>query len=404
MNFNIPKNSSFKVKVLELLKRQSQEQSVVIAKRKAIDVLGNMRCKNAIPYISENLKSNDPFLVENSSLALVEIGCNDTKVHNLIGDLLAKPTQNQRILIQSLGKMKALSQLPKIRKILHQKDISDSVKGASIAAISNITGKIENTEFLSKLLDSPNQNQRICAVQDIIDAKAYKLIPLVLYTPISPFFRIRTISLLLPNICNKEININTIESLDSIVFDNPTKIRLIKNQENYNSCNFYIEELFNPDFNRSYYALLKLKEINSKIILSKLQEYWGKFMKDYGALYSLLILCRHLEVTEKKDKIKLLEIISYCLDKSWPDYMKFKPQAILLSIYIDLEFFIKNIENWLDNNKTKYWFSRYTVLVAIEQLLIQKRISRNQLRFIININDPNKFVKFKSDYIISKYL
>jgi len=390
--------------LLELLKNESLEQSVVIAKRKAIEVLGNMCCENAIPYIAGYLNSNDPYIVENSALALVEIGCNDPKVHNLIGDLLEKSNQNKRILIQSLGRMRALSQLPKIKKFVNNENINKSIKGASIAAISNITGNIENIDLLANSLDSANQNERICAVQDIIDAKAYQLIPLVLRTPISPFFRIRSISLLFPNIYSKQINVNIIESLDSMIFDCPSKLRLRRTQAKGNTCNFYIQELFNTDFNRSYTALLNLKKINSKIIFSNLEKYWDKFIKDYGALYFLLILFRDLEVSNEKDKTKILEIISYCLDKSWPDYMKFKPQAIFLSIYVDLDFFVRNFKDWLDNNKTKYWFSRYTALFAIEQLIINKRISTSKLQFLLSMNDDNKFVKFKSDYIISKYL
>ena len=85
------------------------------------------------------------------------------------------------------------------KKIFDQKNLPIGIKGASIAAISNITGNIDNVHLLAKFLDVPNQNDRICAVQDIIDAKAYSLIPLVITSPISPFFRIRTIISLFTN-------------------------------------------------------------------------------------------------------------------------------------------------------------------------------------------------------------
>ena len=196
--FHLSKYPSFETELalLELIKNESLEKSFLLAKRKAIEVLGTMRCKKAIPYICENLNSNDPYIIENCVLALVEIGCKDPQIHNLIGALLDKPNQNKRVLIQSLGRMRALSELPKIYKILDHKDLVPGIKGASIAAIANITGEIKGIENLARFLDLPNQNDRISAVQDIIDANAYMLIPLVMDTPISPFFRIRTITAL----------------------------------------------------------------------------------------------------------------------------------------------------------------------------------------------------------------
>ncbi len=390
--------------LLELVKSKSSKQAVLIGKRKAIEVLGKMQCKKAIPYIGESLNSSDPYIVENSALALADLGCKELKIHHLIGNLLDKPNQNKRALIKSLGKMRAFSELSKIKEIFSQKDLPLSIKCAAIVAISNITGKLENIELLSDLLDSLNQNQRICAVQDIIDAKAYKLIPRVLKTPISPFFRIQAVISLLPSNYNKLKKISIIDSLDSIVIDEPNNMNLDKNLTTESNYEFFIEELFNPDFNKSYFALSKLKEINSKILFSKLNLYWNKFKKDYGALYFLIILFRYLDIYEKQDTAKALEMIDYCLDKSWPDNMKFKPQAIFSSIYIDLNFFFENIVNWLDYKKNKYWFSRYTALFAIERLIENNRISLSQIKFLNDIDESNAFARLKLNFIINKYL
>ncbi len=390
--------------LIDLIKSNSLEQPVLIAKRKAIEVLGRMGCKNAIPYIGENLNSNDPYIVENSALALQEIGCNEIKFLNLIGDLLEQPNQNKRVLIQCLGRMGAVSELSKIQKIFNQKGIPSSIKGASIAAISSLTGDQKNIELLADFLNSPNQNDRICAIQDIIDAKAYKLISLVLATPISPFFRIHTITSLLTNIYNKEINRSIINSLDSIVLDDPNNLRLLGIYPEETKCNFLFNELFSPDFNRAYYALRKLKTIDSRLIWIEIKTCWERFKKDYGALYFLVILLRYLEINTEQERKVSNEIINYCLDNAWPDYMKFKPQAIFSSIYIDLTFVNENIQIWLDNTKTKYWFSRYAALMAIENLIISNRISENHKNLLVDIDETNQFVKIKLDYIVSKYL
>ena len=73
--------------LLDLVKSESKETSVLLAKRKAIEVLGRMKCKKAIPYIGKTLKSSDPFTVENSAWALQELGCNNIDFQNLIGSL-----------------------------------------------------------------------------------------------------------------------------------------------------------------------------------------------------------------------------------------------------------------------------------------------------------------------------
>ena len=102
--------------LLDLVKSDSKEASVLLAKRKAIEVLGRMKCKKAIPYIGKTLNSSDPFIVENSAWALQEIGCNNIDFHNCIGSLLDNPNHNHRVLIQSLAKMNAITQLSQIEK------------------------------------------------------------------------------------------------------------------------------------------------------------------------------------------------------------------------------------------------------------------------------------------------
>ena len=75
--------------------------------------------------------------------------------------------------------------------------------------------------------------------------------------------------------------------------------------------------------------------------------------------------------------------------------MKFKPQAILLSSVIDLEFFKNNYLNWLDIKYTPYWVSRYAVLLAIELLINQEKLKLNQLKRPINDSEINPFVRLK---------
>ena len=81
--FHLAKHPSIETEkaLISLVKPQSNQQSILIAKRKAIEVLAKFGCANAIPLIGNCLHSSDPYLVENSALALAEIGCNETKIH-----------------------------------------------------------------------------------------------------------------------------------------------------------------------------------------------------------------------------------------------------------------------------------------------------------------------------------
>ncbi|WP_269622380.1 HEAT repeat domain-containing protein [Prochlorococcus marinus] len=390
--------------LLELLQNKSKAHSILIAKRKAIEVLGKMQCKKAIPYISKALKSRDPYLVENSAWALQEIGCADIKIHNLIGTLLNQPYQNKRVLIQSLSKMGAKSELSKIQKIFEKNEISPGVKGAAIAAFSILDDQNDYINQLKDFLDLPNQNDRQCAAQDVIDAKAYQLLEYVIETPISPFFRIRAITSLWNGLIDKFGTQYVLDLLDTVLIDSPTNIRILKTYKFHPNSKFLIKELFSPDFNHCFIALNKIIKINNISVWKAIDDNWYELKKDYGALYFLVILIRYLNFSEEEYREKAFELIDHCLDKSWPDFMKFKPQAIFTSMNLAPEFFLKNIELFLDEVSTPYWVSRYMSLICIERLLESGKNNFIKKYFLTKIEDPNQFVKTKAEYLYSKYL
>ncbi len=384
--------------LLKLIKYKTLDNSVLLAQRKAIEVLGNMKCKKALPHIIKALESSDPYIVGNSAWALQEIGCNDPNVHDFIGSLLDKPNHNHRLIIQSLIKMNAKSQLSKINNIFSKRDIDPSIKGAALVAILRFTGKKQNLELLKENLDSPIQNHRHCAVQDIIDANLTLLVPYVISTPISPAIRMRSICLL-PLDANKKHKLCILDFIDSIVIDDPTKIRRLIINDQINECNSLIKDLFSTDFSRSYYALSRLGGKSSKSIWKAINTYWEQFLKDYGALYFLIILFRYVDVSEEENRKRCLLALHHCLDKSWPSQMKFKPQAIFSSISIDVDFFYKNLEYWLDENITNYWLSRYAALLASEILINNNRFDLSKKNLLILKKDSNQYVSLKLESI-----
>ncbi len=385
--------------LLDLIASKSSHQSILIAKRKAIEVLGKMKCKKAIPLIGNNLKSGDPYIVENAAWALQEIGCNDSKLHSLISSFLERPGYNYRVLVQSLGKMGAISELPKIKKLLHQKNLSPSVKGASLAAISMLSDESIDLDSLIKHLDLPNQNDRQSAVQDIIDAKANHLLKNVIRTPISPFFRLRAIDILSSHMDIEYQSIKLIKLIDCLINDHPNNIRLIDSYKFKPDPNFLVNQLFSTDFSICYSALKELIEFDHEEVWKALNLNWCELRKDYGALYFFVTLCRHLDLSCDKNSTNTLSLIQYCLDSSWPDFMKFKSQAILTSIYINVDFFKSNIIKWLDEEFTPYWACRYSALLGLEVLLKSEPQFITQEILAKSIQDSHRLVRMKSENV-----
>ncbi|KGG16618.1 MULTISPECIES: HEAT repeat domain-containing protein [unclassified Prochlorococcus] len=390
--------------LLDLVKSQSAEKPILLAKRKAIEILGRMGSKKAIPHIAKNLKSLDPYIVENSAWALQQIGCDNIEIHNLIGSLLEENNQNHRVLIQSLAKMGATSQLSKINAILSSEVIPIGVKGASIAAIKILTGKSQNVDLLRDHLSSANQNDRQCAVQDIIDAKEYDLIESIIQTPISPFFRLRAIDLLWPEISDDRGKSNALDLIDLVLLDNPKAIRPANKYQKQNEIKTLIKRLFSTDFCKAYSSLSSLLDMRFDYIFPALQDELKRFKKDYGAIYFLLILLRNAQISVEIQRKKSMELVDYCLDKSWPDFMKFKPQAILLSMEIDIEFFTQNLESWLNEKETPYWACRYAALICVEKLVKNNMLNIDIKHVIERVYDENKFVCLKAKKFQSKYI
>ena len=119
--------------LLNFLGRVSTESAVLLAQRKAVEVLGRLGVTQSQAKIASFLDSSDIYMVENAAWALAQIGCQDQSVHQRLIRLLHDSRQNQRVLIQSLSQLSVFTALPTIVPLMgHEKS---SVRGAAIAAI-----------------------------------------------------------------------------------------------------------------------------------------------------------------------------------------------------------------------------------------------------------------------------
>ena len=121
-----------------------------------------------------------------------------------------------------------------------------------------------------------------------------------------------------------------------------------------------------------------------------------KAKKDYGALYFFINLFR---IKIEIDDVFYPEIESICLfalGKQWPSYMKFKPIAILALLNLNPIRYSHFIEEWLNEEKTPFWVSRYATLIGIETLLKDHNFKYLSSFVKTSRNDSNKFVRLKS--------
>ena len=108
----------------------------------------------------------------------------------------------------------------------HDTESSPGIKGASIAAVKKLSGENYQTDLLISFLELPNQNDRQCAVNDIIDCSELKLLPLVLKTPVAPSFRMRALNILWPDNVDNLNGLDLFCIIEKLIFDNPNNLEL----------------------------------------------------------------------------------------------------------------------------------------------------------------------------------
>ncbi len=388
--------------LISLVETDATQQCIVIAKKKAIEGLARLGCVKAIPSIGECLKSNDPYVVEIAAWALAKLGCNKSSLFRDLSSLLVDPKQNRRVLLQSLASLGATSELFRIRKFLEELAVLPIDRGAAIAAIYKLSSEKIYLDELRDNLHLLNQNDRQCAVQDIIDAGATELLPAVMKTPVAPYFRMKAINKLCLTDHNDFKANRLCKIIDLAVNDFPDNLNLLHSYDGEPDVEYLIEGLFSTDFSRCYLALKHLIKRETTEIWPLLCPRWGKIKKDYGALYFLMILFRIIPFWTPSQLEKIKSLSFSLLEDTWPQYMKFRPAAILTLMKIDPLACRDFIPEWLCESETPFWISRYATLMSLETE-IRKQIRGEDIRLITQSKqDSHKFIRLKASQIIAK--
>jgi bilin biosynthesis protein len=380
--------------LLQLLAEVDETQATQIAKRKAVEVLARLGCRDAIKSIGMCLISDDHYLVENAAWALHQLGCQDQGIINQMVALLADCRQNRRVLIQSLAGLRVVQALPEISAL--QDDDRPGVRGAAIAAVVTLAGSRDRILSLGEQLFLPNQMDRQSAIQDVIDAGAQELLEEIMRTPVSPVFRMRAVRLLWPEaqpLCN---GLSLLDTLDSLLLDSPESLQLVHSYGEKQENLFLINEFFGTYFSRCYLALQTLACEAGEHLWPLLEQRWlEEAHNDYGAHYFFIRLFA-MVANWGPEKTKVENHCEDAIFNRRPQFTKSRPAAILALLRLQPERLNALIPQLLDPVVESNWECRYASWMAVAQMITKGlSIGTQHVHLLIETNDPSTFVESK---------
>ncbi|MBC6421781.1 MAG: HEAT repeat domain-containing protein [Hormoscilla sp. SP12CHS1] len=370
---NFPTQGSIAA-LIETIQDPDQAMYHRIARRKAVESLGRLQAAVALPVIRTCLADDDCYTVENAAWAIGEIGTADETILAEIAQLLEKPGQTYRVIIQVLAKLDYKPALERIRKFVE--DRSQPIVSAAIAAVCRFTGDYTQMSEVMQLLQHPNVNARRGCIQDLIDAKYYQAIPKIASCSISLVFRLRGIRLLAEaGVPAGEISFVDIEpSLDRVIRDRPTDLELVHEYDETHSLEFLISELYHTDFGRCYLGSKTILEVYPEQAPEALMATFAeKAHNDYGAHYHVVKLLGWLQYAPAYD------LLVEALQNRNPQFQKSRAAAAIAlgnlgddartsSPGNEPRLRDRAIELLLDSLKTEIFELKYACLLALEQL------------------------------------
>ena len=375
-----------------LLEGNNKDQSIKIAKRKAVDVLARLGSVNAIPTIGKCLWSDDQYLVENTVWALQRLKCSEPKLIARVLELLDDPLQNKRVLIQFLAALNIQHSVEKVQQF--QFSETAGVRGAAISAIAQLTNDLTRVSTLTDHLMLPNQMDRQCAIQDIIDAGALQLLPSVIKAPVSPAFRMRACRTLIKYKDQDDLALKDLESIDFVLDDSPELIELVHRYDNDPSPDFLVRDLFHTDFSRCYLALKALKRVpSSDLIFPILTREWeSEAHNDYGAHYFFIRLFGSRSDWSEVSMDYISNLLNSAIKNQRPQFQKSRAAAIYAYGQLFPNLFPGKLYEFLDSTTSPPWDCRYVFLMVLDKLS-QSKLQVNKVLFDHFLDDEDPFVR-----------
>lgn len=357
---NFPSEASIDA-LIHIIGDRNPEQAHHIARRKAIESLGRLDAKRAIPIIRACLQESDRYMVENAVWAIGEIGTEDDEIKEEIADLLNKPEQSYRVILQTLAKFDYKPALDRIKQHLDSGD--ELTATAAITASCHLSGDYAPMEKVVAFLQHTNVTVRRACIQDLIDAKFFQAIPQIARCPVSIAFRLRGIRLLAESgLASGEMTFAELEPIcDRIIRDYPGDLEFVHEYDQPPSLEFVLNELYHTDFGRCYLASQTLLDRYSEQAGTVLKETYDKEgHNDYGAHYHIIKLWGWLQYLPAYDTI-----VEEGLYNKEPQFQKSRAAAAIALGNMGDKRAIPLLE---ENLKTPIFQLQYACLLALEQL------------------------------------
>jgi bilin biosynthesis protein len=333
-----------------------------ITRRKALESLGRLQAREALPVIRACLGDEDCYTVENAVWAIGEIGTEDAEILAEIAQLLEldKPNQSYRTIIQTLAKLNYQPAQERLKKFVEADD--EPIASAAISAICRLTGNYNQISQVVAFLQHKSVNARRACIQDLIDANYYDAIPQIARCPVSLVFRLRGIRLLANSgISMGKISFAAVEPhLDCVLRDRPNDLDLVHEYDQKPSLDFVINELYHTDFGRCYLASKTLLELYPEEAPHALLETWEKEAhNDYGAHYHVVKLLGWLKYAPAYD------LLEESLHNPSPQFQKSRAAAAIALGNLGDERVIPLLKEALNS---QIFDLKYACLLALEQL------------------------------------
>ena len=385
--------------LIGLLAKQESGQSIAIAKRKTVEVLARLNAQQAVSAIGECLWSEDVYLVENSAWALQQLGCRQPDLVDQLQNLLSDERQNRRVVIQALAHLQVTEAATAI--VPFQDDPNPGVQGAAIAALAQLGHSREHLEVLAEHLFLPNQMDRQCAVQDLIDAKADGCVCEILKAPISPVFRLRALRYL--RAVDAQYAQQCLAEFDRVLIDDPANLHLVHQYDAAPDLTFLLNELFNTDFSRCYLALSSLVVCDADHLWPLIQAVWEeKGWNDYGAHYFILRLFGLRSDWPPSSLACIEQLLLEAIENQRPQFRKSRPSAILSLAELFPGKFFDYFHSWQSSTAMSVWECRYVFWLAAERVLARSspHLCPEWVMASANQSEPEQLVQLRQQQFL----
>ncbi|WP_055074016.1 HEAT repeat domain-containing protein [Pseudanabaena sp. 'Roaring Creek'] len=360
VNFNSEKTISALVRAIhQTVPETVPEMDNQIVRRKSVETLGRLQARSALHVIRECLADADCYMVENAVWSLGEIGTKDPEILEEITQLLDKPSQTYRVIIQTLAKLDYQPAIAKIQQFIN--DESLPVSSAAITAICRLTQDFSQMGKIVDLLQNRNVIARRLSIQDLIDAKYYAAIPAISRCPVSLVFRLRGIKMLAETgIKERVISFADIQPfLEKSLIDHPSTLLPVHNHSTLPDLPRLIHELYETDFGRCYLAIQTILENYADIAPNALvSAYEQEAKNDYGAHFHVVKLLGWLKYAPAYD------LLIESLHNKQPQYQKSRAAAAIALAEIGDKRAIPELKACLES---KIWDLKYAALLALEK-------------------------------------